>query len=199
MAALARACIARQCHAEIVAVLSDRPAKGLQLAEPFGFKTAIVDRKSYADSHLFETALAAEIDQYGADLIVLAGFMRVLSQAFVEPYLGRMINIHPSLLPSFAGLNTHQRALKAGVKWHGATVHFVTAELDGGPIIAQAAVPIFSNDTIDLVSLRVLAVEHQLLPKVANWCVEKRARYQENRVIYSADICQKDIAWMINA
>jgi phosphoribosylglycinamide formyltransferase-1 len=156
--------------AKIVAVISNEPAaKGLITAQEQGIATAVVPHRAFADRAAFDAALAAAIDRYQPDLIVLAGFMRVLTEAFVKRYSGRMINIHPSLLPAFTGLHTHQRALEAGVRIHGCTVHFVTPGLDSGPIIIQAAVPVLAGDTEDTLAARVLQQEHRIYPQAVRW------------------------------
>ncbi len=150
---------------EIVAVLSNKPsAPGLDLALSYGVQTRILQHTGFPSRELFDEALVTAIDAHAPDLVVLAGFMRILSNGFVAHYAQRLMNIHPSLLPSFAGLNTHQRAIDAGCQLHGATVHFVTAELDHGPIVAQAAVEIAPDDTPDTLAARVLQREHEILP-----------------------------------
>jgi phosphoribosylglycinamide formyltransferase-1 len=159
----------------IAAVISNRPnAGGLAFAAAQGIATAVVDHTAYADRAAFDAALAAVINRHAPDLVVLAGFMRVLTPDFVRQYEGRLINIHPSLLPSFTGLHTHQRALEAGVRVHGTTVHFVTAELDCGPIIIQAVVPVMAGDDEAALSARVLAQEHRIFPQAVRWIVEDR-------------------------
>ncbi|TVT49112.1 MAG: phosphoribosylglycinamide formyltransferase [Denitromonas halophila] len=161
--------------ARIAAVISNRPAAGgLAFAAAQGIATAVVDHTAYADRAAFDAALAAVINRHAPDLVVLAGFMRVLTPDFVRQYEGRLINIHPSLLPSFTGLHTHQRALEAGVRVHGTTVHFVTAELDCGPIIIQAVVPVMAGDDEAALSARVLAQEHRIFPQAVRWIVEDR-------------------------
>jgi len=161
--------------ARISAVISNRPdAAGLALAAEQGIPTAIVDHREFASRLDFDGALAAAIDRHAPDLVVLAGFMRVLGDAFVRRYSNRMLNIHPSLLPSFPGLHTHRRALEAGVKIHGCTVHFVTPTLDHGPIVAQAAVPVHPDDDEDALAARVLEQEHLLYPRAIRWFVEER-------------------------
>lgn len=163
--------------AEIVAVISNEPsAKGLAIAQAQNVATAVVPHRAFASRDAFDTALAAEIDRHAPDLIVLAGFMRVLTETFVKRYSGRMINIHPSLLPSFPGLHTHQRALEAGVRLHGCTVHFVTPGLDSGPIIIQAAVPVLPNDTEDALAARVLEQEHRVYPQAVRWLCDERVK-----------------------
>ena len=161
--------------ARIAAVISNRPdASGLAFAAEHGIETAVVDHKAYADRAAFDQALAECIDGYRPDLVVLAGFMRVLTDDFVRRYDGRLINIHPSLLPSFPGLHTHRRALEAGVRVHGATVHFVTATLDCGPIIVQAVVPVLPGDDEARLAARVLAQEHRIYPQAVRWFVDGR-------------------------
>lgn len=162
-------------NARIAAVISNRPdAPGLSFAAGRGIATAVVDHKLFASREAFDQALAREIDRHDPDLVVLAGFMRVLSDDFVGHYEGRMVNIHPSLLPAFTGLHTHRRALQAGVRVHGATVHFVTPTLDCGPIIAQAVVPVLPDDDEAALARRVLAQEHLIYPQAVRWFVGGR-------------------------
>lgn len=157
----------------VAGVISDRAAAaGLTLAARRGVLTQVVAYSDYASRETFENALAAEIDRYAPDLVALAGFLRVLSADFVNHYAGRLVNIHPSLLPAFPGLKTHERALAAGVKLHGCTVHFVTAELDRGPIIIQAAVPVRRGDDAAALAARVLAQEHIVYPRAISWFLE---------------------------
>lgn len=173
MEAIVRACAAEGWPAEIAAVISSRPdAAGLQFAAANRIATVALDHRGYSTREAFEAALAQAIDAQAPHLVVLAGFMRVLGADFVRRYAGRMINIHPSLLPAFTGLHTHRRALAAGVKVAGATVHFVTADLDLGPIAAQAVVPVLAGDDEDTLAARVLAREHVMLPRVVRWFVE---------------------------
>lgn len=170
LAALVQATREPGWPAEIAGVISNRPqAAGLHWALAQGLPTQVVDHQSFPDRAAFDTALLAACESYRPDLIVLAGFMRVLGDAFVRQYEGRLINIHPSLLPAFAGLHTHRRALEAGVKMAGATVHYVTPLLDHGPIIAQAAVPVQPQDTETALAERVLEAEHRLLPLAVGW------------------------------
>lgn len=172
---------------QIAAVIANRPdAAGLVFAHANGIDTAVVDHKVYASREAFDAALAEKIDGFSPDLVVLAGFMRVLTSAFVARYAGRLINIHPSLLPSFPGLHTHARALESGVKLHGATVHFVTADLDCGPIIIQAAVPVLDDDDEASLSARVLAQEHRIYPQAVRWFVEGRVELVAGRAKVSA-------------
>ncbi len=159
----------------IAAVISNRPdAGGLGFAARHGIDTAVVDHKAFADRASFDAALAETIDRFQPDLVVLAGFMRVLTDGFVRRYDGRLLNIHPSLLPAFPGLHTHRRAIQAGVRLHGATVHFVTPELDCGPIVVQAAVPVRSDDDEASLAARVLAMEHRIYPQALRWFAEGR-------------------------
>lgn len=161
----------KRYHATIAAVISNRPhAGGLQLAQTRNIPTAIIDHTQYDSRTAFERALSTQIDQYQPSLVVLAGFMRIVGAEFVAHYAGRLLNIHPSLLPAFTGLNTHQRALDAGCKFAGATVHHVTQELDSGAIVEQAVVPILPQDTAQTLAQRVLSQEHIIYPRaIANW------------------------------
>jgi phosphoribosylglycinamide formyltransferase 1 len=185
MLAIARACQAGQLPADIAIVISDNPtAGGIARARELGMATAVVDRRAFRvggkpDRATFEAALANAIDTSTANLVILAGFMRVLSGDFVARYAGRMLNIHPSLLPLHKGLDTHARALAAGDREHGASVHYVTADLDGGPLIAQARVPILPGDDTDSLSARVHAREHILYPMVIDWLTSGRLRWNQ--------------------
>ena len=175
MQAIVRAAKQEQWPCRIAAVISNRAdAEGLKFAAEHGIQTAVVVSKEFPTREAFDAALQAEIDSYAPDLVVLAGFMRILTPGFVEHYAGRMLNIHPSLLPSFTGLATHRQALDAGVKVHGATVHFVTAELDHGPIVAQAVVPVLPADDEHALADRVLVQEHIIYPRAVRWFVEGR-------------------------
>ena len=161
--------------ARVAAVISNNPgAKGLATAQRRGVATAVVDHRAYPDRPAFDAALAAEIDRHRPDLVALAGFMRVLTEPFIERYRGRLINIHPSLLPAFPGLDTHRRALAAGASVHGCTVHFVTPVVDGGPIIIQASVPVQPGDTEEQLAARVLAEEHRIYPAAVRGFLEGR-------------------------
>ena len=183
MRAVVEAAVARKWPARIAAVIASRPdAAGLAFAREQGIATAVVDGKLFATRALFDVQLRVEIDRHTPDLVLLAGFMRILTADFVSHYSGRMLNIHPSLLPSFPGLATHRQALDAGVKLHGATVHFVTAELDHGPIVAQAAVPVLADDTVESLGKRVLAEEHLLYPRAVGWFIEGRLRINHGTV-----------------
>jgi phosphoribosylglycinamide formyltransferase-1 len=183
MEAIVRACSDEGWPAQIAAVIANRPdAAGLAFAASHGIATAVVDHRQFPDRDSFDAALAREIDSFGPDLVVLAGFMRVLTAGFVDHYAGRMLNVHPSLLPSFPGLKTHQQALDAGVRLHGASVHFVTSQLDHGPIVAQAAVPVEAGDTPAMLAERVLATEHIIYPRAVRWFVEGRLALDGLRV-----------------
>jgi len=157
----------------VAAVISNRAdAAGLEYAAARGIATVIVEHRDYAAREAFDAALAQAIDGFHPELVVLAGFMRILTEGFVLRYQGRLLNIHPSLLPAFPGLDTHARALAAGVKLHGCTVHFVTTELDHGPIVIQAAVPVLPHDDEARLAARVLAEEHRIYPQAARWFLE---------------------------
>jgi len=183
MEAIVRAAEAQNWPVSIAAVISNRPdSAGLDFARQHGIATAVVANKDYPTRELFDTALRAVIDGFAPDLVVLAGFMRILTTPFVEHYAGRMLNIHPSLLPSFPGLATHRQALAVGVKLHGATVHFVTPDLDHGPIVIQAAVPVLSTDSEEVLAERVLQQEHLIYPRAVRWFVEGKLRLDNGRV-----------------
>ncbi len=170
-------------QARIAGVISNRPqAAGLAIARDLGVPTLALDHKIYATREAFDAALAQAIDAWQPDLVLLAGFMRVLTAGFVSRYAGRLMNIHPSLLPSFAGLDTHQRALDTGVKIHGSTVHFVTPDLDDGPIIIQAAVPVLAQDNASTLATRVLQQEHRIYPLAVRWFVEGQLQVEQGRV-----------------
>lgn len=159
----------------VSAVISNVPgAAGLAIAAQRGVPTRVVPHKDFASRESFEDALAEQIDEFSPRLVALAGFMRVLSPGFVERYRDRMLNIHPSLLPAFPGLNTHERALAEGVKLHGCSVHFVTTDLDHGPIVAQAAIPVRREDTAASLAQRVLKLEHVVYPRAAQWFLDGR-------------------------
>ena len=161
------ACKAGKIHGKVVAVISNKAdAYGLQRAQAADIHTAVISHKDHPDREQYDAALMEEIDRHQPDLLIMAGFMRILTPAFVQHYAGRMLNIHPSLLPKHQGLHTHQRALDAGDSAHGASVHFVTEELDGGPVILQAKVPVFADDTAEDLAQRVHVQEHQIYPMV---------------------------------
>ena len=177
------ACAREGWPARICAVISTRPdAAGLGFAAANGIETKMMDHHRFDARESFDAALAHEIDRFEPDLVVLAGFMRVLTDAFVAKYAGRMLNVHPSLLPSFPGLRTHQQALDAGVRVHGASVHFVTPTLDHGPIVAQGAVPVVAGDDAAALAARVLKVEHDIYPRAVRWFIEGRLSIEGERV-----------------
>jgi phosphoribosylglycinamide formyltransferase 1 len=170
-----QALLAAKLPATIAAVISNEPdASGLAVAQQQGVATRVIDHRAFADRAAFDAALANEIDSFGPDLVALAGFMRILTDEFVNRYRGRILNVHPSLLPSFTGLHTHRRALAAGVKLHGCSVHFVTPQLDHGPIVIQSAVPVLAGDSEDALAARVLAQEHRIYPQAVRWFCEGR-------------------------
>lgn len=170
-------------NARIEAVISNRAhAYGLERAREAGIETRVIEHQAYADRASFDTALMQLIDSYEPQLVVLAGFMRILSDEFVHHYEGRMLNIHPSLLPEFKGLHTHKRAIDAGHRRHGASVHFVTAELDGGPVIVQAEVPINDGDDTETLAARVLEQEHVIYPLSIQWYADGRLELKDHRV-----------------
>jgi phosphoribosylglycinamide formyltransferase-1 len=172
MEAIVRACAAERWPAQVTAVIANRAdAAGLAFARDHGIATAVVDHKAYATRDAFDAELARAIDGFAPDVVVLAGFMRILGDAFVARYAGRLVNVHPSLLPAFPGLHTHRRAIEAGCKLAGASVHFVTPQLDFGPIIAQAVVPVLPGDTEATLAARVLEREHVLYPRAVGWLV----------------------------
>jgi phosphoribosylglycinamide formyltransferase-1 len=172
-----------QLPAEIRAVISNRPgAQGLQRAARAGIPAEVLDHTAYASRADYDAALMARIDHYAPKLVVLAGFMRLLSDDFVNHYQGRLLNIHPSLLPKFKGLQTHQRAVDAGEREHGASVHFVTPELDGGPVILQARVPVKPGDSAEQLAARVLLQEHRIYPEVIRWFAEGRLQLRDQQV-----------------
>ena len=183
MEAIVRAQQAEAWPARIAAVISNKPdAKGLAFAEAHGIPTAVVPNKEFPTREAFDAALQETIDRFEPDLVVLAGFMRILTAPFVEHYAGRMLNIHPSLLPLFPGLHTHRQALDAGVAEHGATVHFVTAELDHGPAVIQARIPVLPGDTEDSLAERLLAEEHVIYPKAVRLFIEDRLSIENGEV-----------------
>ena len=174
---------------EVVAVISNKSdAYGLQRAKDAGIESIVVASKGIASREDYDALLSAELDKLKPDLIILAGFMRILTTEFVNKYLGKMVNIHPSLLPKYTGINTHQRAIDAGDEEHGASVHFVTPELDSGPIVLQAKVPVFSDDTAEDLSERVLTQEHQIYPLVAQWFLSGRLTMQDNNAILDGKV-----------
>jgi phosphoribosylglycinamide formyltransferase-1 len=191
MQAIALRCAAEGWPAQVVAVIANRlDAAGLVFAQQRGIATAVVDHRAFDSRDAFDAALADAIDAHRPDLVVLAGFMRILGADFVRRYEGRMLNIHPSLLPAFPGLHTHRRAIEAGCKLAGATVHFVTPELDHGPIVAQAAVPVLPGDDEDTLAARVLAREHVIYPLAVRWFVEGQLRLERGIVTHKAGTTQ---------
>jgi phosphoribosylglycinamide formyltransferase-1 len=180
MATIARECQQHRISATVNVVISDRPGvAGITTAQDMGIETHVVSWKTAVDRTAFEHALGEVIDTYTPDLVILAGFMRVLSAPFVERNAGRMINIHPSLLPKYTGLHTHRRALEAGDAEHGATVHFVTPELDGGPLLLQSKVPVKEGDTEATLAARVQVTEHVIYPRVVAWIADGRLAWNE--------------------
>ena len=177
MVAIARACQSGKIPARVARVIADRPAAGgIALAQQLGLDVQVVPARQLATPAAFEAALHESIEASGAQLVVLAGFMRILSPEFAQRYAGRMLNIHPSLLPKYPGLHTHQRALEAGEKEHGASVHFVTSELDAGPVVLQGRVPVLPGDTPERLSARVQEQEHIIYPKVVGWIAAGRLK-----------------------
>lgn len=184
LANLERACRSQHLPARIGLVVSNRSqAPGVALAQQLGLPVQTVSHTDFDSREAFDDRLARLIEASAADLVVLAGFMRILTDAFVQRFEGRLVNIHPSLLPAFAGLDTHARALKAGVRVHGATVHLVTPTLDHGPILAQAAVPVLAGDDAESLRARVLSAEHRIYPRAVRWLLEDRVRVIEGRVL----------------
>jgi phosphoribosylglycinamide formyltransferase 1 len=183
------ALIEAKLPARIAAVISNRPnAPGLEIARKHGIETIVLDQLSYSARNVFDAALAQAIDAYQPDLIALAGFMRILGDDFANRYHGKLINVHPSLLPAFPGLHTHRRALQEGVKIHGCTVHFVTGQMDCGPIIVQAAVQVLPDDTEQTLAARVLRQEHLIYPDAVRWFMEGRLRISESAVDVSSAV-----------
>jgi phosphoribosylglycinamide formyltransferase-1 len=183
MEAIVRACERERWDARVAAVLANRAdAAGLAFARERGIAAEVVDHRAFATRDAFDAALAEAIERHHPDVVALAGFMRILGAGFVRRFDGRLVNIHPSLLPAFPGLETHRRAIEAGCKASGASVHFVTAELDHGPIIAQAIVPVLAGDDEAALSARVLAQEHRLYPRAVAWLVEGRLERRDGVV-----------------
>lgn len=179
-----QALLEAQLPLKVAAVISNKAdAAGLDIARAHGVETVVVDHRAHDGREAFDAALAAEIDRFSPDWVVLAGFMRILTPGFVDHYAGRLLNIHPSLLPAFTGLHTHARALAEGVKVHGCTVHFVTNELDKGPIIAQAVVPVLPSDDEAALSARVLAQEHHLYPQALRWLAEGKLELSPDGIV----------------
>lgn len=186
MEAIVRACASEGWNARIAAVVSNRPdAKGLEFAKGRGIATAVVDHKAFAEREAFDAELGRVVDEFQPDVIAHAGFMRILTPVYVDRFAGRMLNVHPSLLPAFTGLHTHRRAIEAGCKAAGATVHLVTAELDHGPIVIQAVVPVLPGDTEATLSARVLSREHVIYPRAVRWMVEGVLRVEGGIVTHT--------------
>jgi phosphoribosylglycinamide formyltransferase-1 len=182
-----RACASEGWNARVAAVISNKAdAQGLAYAAEQGIATAVLDHRGFATREDFDAELARVVDGFQPDALALAGFMRILTPQFVQHFEGRMVNVHPSLLPAFTGLHTHQRAIDAGCKLAGATVHFVTAELDHGPIIAQAVVPVLPGDTAGSLSARVLVQEHRIYPQAVGWLVKGQLRVAAGVVTHTA-------------
>jgi phosphoribosylglycinamide formyltransferase-1 len=195
--AIMDAVAAEKLPASIAAVVSNRAdAYGLQRAADAGIATATVDHTQFDSRGAFDAALQEVIDSYQPDLLVLAGFMRILTPAFVSHYTGRMLNIHPSLLPLYKGVRTHQRALDDGAKEHGVSVHFVTPELDGGPVIMQAKVPVLPSDTAESLAQRVLVQEHVIYPRIVKWFVEGRLKLEGNQVLLDGNVLTRPVQHM---
>ncbi|MHB1083957.1 MAG: phosphoribosylglycinamide formyltransferase [Thiobacillus sp.] len=189
-----QAMVDAQLPIDIVAVISNRPqATGLAFARERGLNAIGLDHTAHADRDAFDVQLADEIERHRPDLVVLAGYMRILSGAFIARFEGRLLNIHPSLLPMFPGLKTHERALAEGVKIHGCSVHFVTAQLDHGPIVIQAAVPVRADDTADTLAARVLAQEHRIYPQAIRWFAEGRLVNNHGRVNLKGDLTSQSV------
>lgn len=191
MEAIVHACARERWPAQVVAVLANRAdAAGLQFARSHGLATAVVDHRAFASRQAFDVALAEAVDAHAPQLLLLAGFMRILGPAFVRRYEGRMLNIHPSLLPAFPGLHTHRRVLEAGCKVSGATVHFVTADLDHGPIVMQSVVPVRPDDDEHTLAARVLASEHVIYPTSVSWFVRGLLRVERGVVRHTEGAAQ---------
>ena len=187
MEAIVRCCEREAWPARVAAVVSNRAdAGGLRFAGEHGIATAVVDHCAFASRAAFDAELARRIDAFRPDVVALAGFMRILTPPFVQRYDGRLVNIHPSLLPAFPGLDTHARAIAAGCKVAGASAHFVTPELDHGPIIGQAVVPVLDSDSPAALAARVLALEHVLYPRAIRWLLEGRLQRRGSRVLHTA-------------
>ncbi|QRM54912.1 phosphoribosylglycinamide formyltransferase [Sinorhizobium sp. BG8] len=199
MLTLARACAGQDFPAEMVAVISDKAdAPGLAKAEALGIATFSFVRKDYASKEAHEEAIRAELDRLSPDVICLAGYMRLLSGEFIARYEGRILNIHPSLLPLFPGLHTHQRAIDAGVRIAGCTVHFVTEGMDEGPVLAQAAVPVLATDTAETLAARVLTVEHQIYPQALRLFSEGTVRMEGGRAVVADGSATENARFLIS-
>ena len=197
--AIINAVTAGELHANINAVISNRPnVKGLERALSANIPALTLDHKQFDSREAFDQQLIQEIDQHQPDLIILAGFMRILTDDFVKHYNGKMLNIHPSLLPDFRGLNTHQRALDAGVEQHGVTVHYVSNELDGGPLVLQAVIDVNENDTAESLQQRVHQQEHIIYPMVIEWAAQQRLEVIDQQVYLDKQRLEKPAKWINN-
>ncbi|RDH81695.1 MAG: phosphoribosylglycinamide formyltransferase [endosymbiont of Galathealinum brachiosum] len=197
--AIIDAVTAGQLHANIKAVISNRPdVKGLERALSANIPALTLDHKQFDSREAFDQQLIQEIDQHQPDLIILAGFMRILTDDFVKHYNGKMLNIHPSLLPEFTGLNTHQRALDAGVKQHGVTVHYVSNELDGGPLVLQAVIDVNENDTVESLQQRIHQQEHIIYPMVIEWAAQQRLEVIDQQVYLDKQPLENPAKWINN-
>jgi len=197
--AIIDATIAGKLHANIKAVISNRPGvKGLSRAQAVKIPTLTLDHKQFESREAFDQQLIQEIETHKPDLVILAGFMRILTDKFVEHFDGRLLNIHPSLLPQFTGLNTHQRALDAGVKQHGVSVHFVNNELDGGPLVLQAVIDVNENDTAESLQQRIHQQEHIIYPMVIEWVAQGRLKVINQQVIFDKQLLETPAKWINN-
>lgn len=189
----------QKLNAEIRAVISNRPGvKGLERAKAAGIPAKVLDHNDYDDRDSFDHDLKALIDSFQPQLVILAGFMRILTKDFVDHYEGRMLNIHPSLLPDFTGLNTHRRVLEAGRNQHGVSVHFVTNELDSGPLVIQAVVPVHSDDTVESLAHRIQQQEHIIYPMAISWFAEKRLSCKNNQAFLDNRALKETPRWINN-
>jgi len=197
--AIIDAIAASKLHANIKAVISNRPdVKGLQRARDANIPAITLDHKNFTRREEFDRQLIQEIDRHQPDLIILAGFMRILTDEFVEHFKGRMLNIHPSMLPEFRGLNTHQRAVDAGVKQHGVTVHYVSNELDGGPLVLQAIINVTQNDTPETLQQRIHQQEHIIYPMVIEWIAQQRLEMIDQQVYLDRQLLEGPAKWINN-
>ncbi len=186
-------------NAGIAAVISNRAdARGLQRAQCENINTAVIDQSKYPDRMAYDEALIAEIDKHNPDLVVLAGFMRILSDMFISHYADAILNIHPSLLPELKGLHTHRRALESSRQIHGASVHFVSNELDSGPVVIQAQVPVLPSDTEETLGGRVLQQEHIIYPMAISWYIEGRLEINDNEVLLDNNVLHRPVLWKEN-
>lgn len=200
MVAIAQACAAGRIDARVNHVISDQPdAEGVSRAHDLGLATSVIARPAFANQGDFEEALARAIEARPHELVVLAGFMRILSPEFVARYTGRMLNIHPSLLPLYRGLNTYRRVLAAGDAHHGASVHFVTADLDAGPVVLQSRVPVLPGDTEESLAERVHAAEHIIYPKVIGWSAQRRLVWRDERAWFDGEVLDEPIVEILQS